>query len=168
MLPRLRRREPSLQPLLRQRTTLRRQRSEHRCGRILKTPMPARRQRSELRCGRILKVPMPPRRQRSEHRCGRILKTPMPARRPRSELRCGRILKVPMPRRSRCRKYYTKNIRASVRARHALAEPKAYVVATYVTSVERSLFHDEKAKLELADAFQQYAAPTCVQSCNLC
>ena len=66
--------------------------------------------------------------------------------------------------RARCRKYYTKNaaaIRASVRARRALAEPKADVVATYVTSVERSLFHDEKAKLELADAFQQYAAPTC-------
>ena len=66
--------------------------------------------------------------------------------------------------RARCRKYYTKNaaaIRASVRARRALAEPEADVVATYVTSVERSLFHDEKAKHELADAFQQYAAPTC-------
>ena len=66
--------------------------------------------------------------------------------------------------RARCRKYYTKNaaaIRASVRARHALAEPKADVVATYVTSVECSLFHDQKAKLELADAFQQYAAPMC-------
>ena len=47
-----------------------------------------------------------------------------------------------------------------MRARRALAEPKADVVVTYVTSVEYSLFHDEKAKLELADAFQQYAAPT--------
>ena len=64
--------------------------------------------------------------------------------------------------RARCRKNYTKNaaaIRASMRARRALAEPKADVVATYVTSIERSLFHDEKAKLELADAFQQYASP---------
>ena len=41
--------------------------------------------------------------------------------------------------RARCRKYYTKNaaaIRASMRARRALAEPKADVVAMYVTSVE--------------------------------
>ena len=75
--------------------------------------------------------------------------------------RSGAQLKA---QRARCRKYYTKNaaaIRASLRARRALAEPKADVVATYVTSVERSLFHDEKAKLELADAFQQYAGPTC-------
>ena len=48
-----------------------------------------------------------------------------------------------------------------MRARRALAEAKADVVATYVTSVERSLFHHKKAKLELADAFQQYVAPTC-------
>ena len=71
------------------------------------------------------------------------------------------ILKRPVPlgpvhSYARCRKYYTKNaaaIRASLRARRALAEPKADVVATYVTSVERTLFQDEKAKLELADAF---------------
>ena len=62
----------------------------------------------------------------------------------------------------------TKNvaaIRASVRARQALAEPKADVVATYVTSVERSLFHDEKAKLELADAFQQYRIVWFLSAC---
>ena len=85
MLPRLRRRrEPSSLPLLRERTTPRRQRSEQRCGCILKTPMPARRQRSEHRCGRILKTPKPARRQRSELRCGRILKVPMLPRLPRA------------------------------------------------------------------------------------
>ena len=66
--------------------------------------------------------------------------------------------------RARCRKYYAKTaaaIRASLRAGHPLAEPQADVVTTYVTKVERSLFDDEKAKLALADAFQQYAAPTC-------
>ena len=65
----------------------------------------------------------------------------------------------------RCRKYYAKNaaaVRASARARNALAEPKADVVATYVTNIERCLFDDEKAKLALADAFQQYAAPMCI------
>ena len=133
--------------------------------------MTLRQQRSESRCVFIPKMPMLPRLPRARAQFAAFSAYNASPTKKRALMRAyykkahaawsGAQLRA---QRARCRKYYTKNaaaIRASMRARRALAEPKADVVAMYFTSVERCLFDDEKAKLELADAFQQYAAPTC-------